>query len=112
MRRTLDQYYYSYLADTKTRDGDQVAMRARHGSCKKRLNSQHNMLLLRLRKMPRRKRRDPSRKLEKKGKNGLHQMKDPEPKPDGNSPVVVIDQLWLWVVSPGSTPFLAFGDIS
>jgi hypothetical protein len=27
LRRTLDQYYYSYLADTNDRDGDQVVMR-------------------------------------------------------------------------------------
>jgi ankyrin repeat protein len=30
LRRTLDQYYYSYLADTRARDGDQVVTKVRN----------------------------------------------------------------------------------
>jgi hypothetical protein len=108
MRRTLDQYYYSYLADTKTRDGDQVAMRARERKLQEEAKFSAQYVNTEIEKGVQKKKKSPKPKSDKKAKNGVHRTKDPVLKPDGNSPVVMIDQLWLWVVSPSSSPFLAF----
>jgi hypothetical protein len=108
MRRTLDQYYYSYLADTKTRDGDQVAMRARQRKLQEEAKFSAKYVTTETEKDAKNKKKKTELKTEKKSKNVLHQTKVPEPKQDGNSPVVMIDQLWLWVVSPSLSPFLAF----
>jgi hypothetical protein len=106
MRRTLDQYYYSYLADTKTRDGDQVAMRARGRKLQEEAKFSAQYVTTEIEKDAKKKKKNSELQIEKKGKNGLRRTKDPGPKPDGNSPVVMIDQLWLWVLSPSSSPFL------
>jgi hypothetical protein len=106
MRRTLDQYYYSYLADTKTRDGDQVAMRARQRKLQEEAKFSAKYVTTETEKDAKNKKKT-ELKAEKKSKKDLYQTKVPEPKQDGNSPVVMIDQLWLWVVSPSSSPFLA-----
>jgi len=108
MRRTLDQYYYSYLADTKTRDGDQVAMRARQRKLQEEAKFSAKYVTTETEKDAKNKKKKTELKTEKMSKKDLHQTKVPEPKQDGNSPVVMIDQLWLWVVSPSTSPFLAF----
>ncbi len=109
LRRTLDQYYYSHLADTNTRDGDQVVMR--------HLNDETKNLKLRA---------DPiyqelldardngydqptvwERVARKFSKGHPKKLKDVDsqllkieqaPYRDGNSPVLMVDQLWLWIV--------------
>jgi hypothetical protein len=108
MRRTLDQYYYSYLADTKTRDGDQVAMRARQRKLQEEAKFSAKYVTTETEKDAKNKKKKTELKTEKMSKKDLHQKKVPEPKQDGNSPVVMIDQLWLWVVSPSTSAFLAF----
>jgi len=164
MRRTLDQYYYSYLADTKTRDSDQVAMRARGRRLQEEAEFSAQFFTTKANKDDKkvkeeekekkekekeekkkkeeeeRKKREEERKMKKenraeyekkkkgeeekekemkeqeerekekvekeqKEKNGL---KYPPSLPDKNSPVVMVDQLWLWVVSPGSSSYFIF----
>ncbi len=110
MRRTLDQYYYSYLADTKTRDGDQVAMRARGRRLEEEAKFSAQYVTTQNENNPKNQKKGTQPKIENNGKNGMSGMNktaNPGPKPDGNSPVVMIDKLWLWVVSPSQSPFLA-----
>jgi len=108
MRRTLAQYYYSYLADTKTRDVDQVVIRARARKLQEEAKFEKD-----IKKTGGKNGLGQSKNAENiKGKNDLPETKDEGSEIDENSPVVMIDQLWLWVVSPGSSPFLEFGDVS
>lgn len=110
MRRTLDQYYYSYLADTKTRDGDQVAMRARERDLQEEAEFSARYVTIETENKAKNKKKTSKPIFEKKGKKAMYEMKIPKPKHDENSPVVMIDQLWLWIVSPGLSYFLARDD--
>jgi hypothetical protein len=169
LRRTLDQYYYSYLADTNDRDGDQVVMR-QFNEDKKRLNLEADTKYQRLLRekeglkafenqpVPR-----PEKKYEQSlpdsesaseltasrrmsesssqvaGRGSIDAGNAAQPSPsttawvemvnkviapwkrkelkevdnklhkidqvlyyDDNSPVLMIDQLWLWIVDKGS----------
>jgi hypothetical protein len=109
MRRTLDQYYYSYLADTKTRDGDQVAMRARQRNLEEEATFSAQYVTTESEKVAREKSKKWKWGSKRNGSNGSPQTKSEDPKPDANSPVVMVDQLWLWVVSPGSSHFFTLG---
>jgi hypothetical protein len=108
MRRTLDQYYYSYLADTKTRDSDQVAMRARERKLQEEAKFSAQYVTSEIetnaknnteKEDKKNEKNDPKTKSENRDKKGSHQSAAPKPKHDDNSPVVMIDQLWVWVVS-------------
>lgn len=127
MRRTLDQYYYSYLADTKTRDGDQVAMRARDRKLREEAQFSAQYVTTDIekegtqkdkKKSTKKDEKEPTQKDKKKSEsksegkrtNDPPPPKDRSPKPDGNSPVVMVDQLWLWVVSPSWSPFFYICD--
>lgn len=115
LRRTLDQYYYSHLADTNFRDGDQVVMRQFNENTKK----------LKLKDDPKYKRLQDIRKREEeiaeasfwsrtvkrvsttrpmKLKEVTSQLLEIEQAPyrDANSPVLMVDQLWLWVLDESS----------
>jgi hypothetical protein len=81
LRPTLSQYYYSYLADTPKRDCNQVAMRAR--SRKLRQESTFTAKLV----------------------NKETQNSEDVSRPDRNSSVIMVDQLWLWIVSQGRFTF-------
>jgi hypothetical protein len=113
LRRTLDQYYFSFLADTKNRDGDQVVTRARNielnlmkkeatvdfddipsdgshtsaDNCPSWLASFFGRLHNKSQKTDNPEAPSTNRQI--------MQEKDP------NSPVVMIDQLWLWVLDEG-----------
>jgi hypothetical protein len=111
LRRTLDQYYYSHLADTNFRDGDQVVMRQLN-EYKKRLQMEGDpkyIELLRIKKteediskaslLPRiMKKVSTSRpKNLKEIESKLNEIEQ-RPYRDDNSPVLMVDQLWLWVI--------------
>ena len=109
LRRTLDQYYYSYLADTRARDGDQVVTKVRneelylnelaikgryhthtHGSqtCEKQNKKTNNHLKT-------------HKKFSISREVPAEILKDRKPPKDKNSPLVIVDQLWLWVLDRG-----------
>lgn len=115
LRRTLDQYYYSHLADTNFRDGDQVVMRQFNENTKK----------LKLKDDPKYKRLQEIREREEeianasfwsrtvkkasttrpmKLKEVTSQLLEIEQAPyrDANSPVLMVDQLWLWLIDESS----------
>ncbi|KAE9378683.1 hypothetical protein N431DRAFT_325760 [Stipitochalara longipes BDJ] len=116
LRRTLDQYYYSYLADTNDRDGDQVVMR-QFNEEKKSLNLEADskyQQLLEEKKMDTETSTSPpkpttweqlankviapwKRKELKEVDSKLHKI-DQVLYYDDNSPVLMIDQLWLWII--------------
>jgi hypothetical protein len=126
LRRTLAQSYYSYLADTKTRDNNQVPMRAQSrklrqenqfiaecvkkhtGKGTKRKKSKGEQ---RLPESPRdiahpdRPAQKTPKKLMLKGEQSFAQVSEDDPDLDDNRPVVMVDQLWLWVVSKGIPTF-------
>lgn len=91
MRRTLDQYYYSYLADTKVRDSDQVAMRARERKMHEEDEYTQQYVAPKIENNTGNKKED--------NQKPRREEKDNKPKHDNNSPVVMIDQLWVWIVS-------------
>jgi hypothetical protein len=102
LRRTLDQYYYSYLADTKTRDGDQVVMRSRNHSLRREaeftanfLRDEHGGITGKTRYI-----------LTPKRTSSLAEAKNAPVPRDDNSPIVMVDQLWLWVVKKGERALL------
>jgi hypothetical protein len=97
LRRTLDQYYYSYLADTETRDGDQVVMRSRNHRLKCKADFTAEFIDKEEGDIAGKKRKVTSRVADTK--------KDVVPR-DDNSPVVMVDQLWLWVVKKGESALL------
>ena len=112
LRRTLDQYYYSYLADTKARDGDQVVMRIWNRDLQ-RESEDAAKYLQSLTKSAR-----GAIQSKKNQENGTKQVnkadktqesevgkvhEDPPPLKDENSPIVMVDQLWLWVIRKGKT---------
>ena len=110
MRRTLDQYYYSYLADTKTRDFDQVVMRARQRKLQQEAIFSAQYVTTESEKDPKKKTKKRKWESKRNDSNGSPQTKGEDPKPDANSPVVMVDQLWLWIVSPSSSLFPILGD--
>jgi ankyrin repeat protein len=110
LRRTLDQYYYSYLADTRARDGDQVVMRVRNEELYRNelaINGRYHVHT------------HGPETVEKQTKNGnylrkiIHKrfntnkevppegLRAKKPPKDKNSPIVMVDQLWLWVLDRG-----------
>lgn len=115
LRRTLDQYYYSYLADTKTRDGDQVITRVRDRELERDTESAQDYL----KEMEKYEEGEPKSRKSSKGRKKLQGHKkrrnasspgdtnNDESRRDPNSPVVMVDQLWLWVVSKGNLPLLS-----
>ena len=129
LRRTLDQYYYSYLADTNFRDSDQVVMRQLNEERKKlKLESNPNYQELKKIKDSEQSIADSSffsRILQKirrslpttleevkswsildevKSRPTLEEVKSQLVKIeqttywDKNSPILMVDQLWLWVL--------------
>ena len=105
MRRTLGQYYYSYLADTKTRDDDQVAMRARSRRLREETEHITKWVSKEAEKAGQMESAKPKSEKEGENINSATQNEDGL-RPDGDSPVVMVDQLWLWVVSPGRSHFV------
>ncbi len=111
LRRTLDQYFYSHLADTKFRDGDQVVMRQVNEE-KKKLKMEADPKYIALRKIQETdcqiaKASPLSRIVEKVSTSRpmtlnevSSQLRKIEQLPyrDDNSPVLMIDQLWLWLI--------------
>ncbi|KAE9382220.1 hypothetical protein N431DRAFT_394088 [Stipitochalara longipes BDJ] len=111
LRRTLDQYYYSHLADTNFRDSDQVVMRQLNEQ-KKDLKLQSNPDYQELKKIEGQEQKIAesslfSRIVQKawrsrpmrleEVKNQLFKIEQTLYR-DNNSPVLMVDQLWLWVV--------------
>lgn len=141
LRRTLDQYYYSYLADTNDRDGDQVVMR-QFNEDRKRLKLKADgrykeLLETKVTLQAEVKEPDLVAELVNEELFEIQQRTAPTPKAtlwhrvlrkfhapkqkkklkdvenkilkidqkmyyDDNSPVLMIDQLWLWVIDYGS----------
>jgi hypothetical protein len=108
LRRTLDQYYYSYLADTKSRDDDQVVMRARNEEMHNIDAALHSQYYINPQEsVPDKKRREndakhlTSTKGRGKDENIVPEGQNNELPKDGNSPLVMVDQLWLWVLDTG-----------
>lgn len=110
LRRTLDQYYYSYLADTRTRDGDQVVMRVRNEELYKNelaINSRYYRY--QKESVTGKKQKESTRNNWKAAGNKNNTDKEvvPETTKDKeipkykNSPIVMVDQLWLWVLDHG-----------
>jgi hypothetical protein len=120
LRRTLDQYYYSYLADTNFRDSDQVVMRQLNEERKKlKLESNPNYQELKKIKdseqsiadssffsriLQKIRRSLPTTLEEVKSRPTLEEVKSQLVKIeqttywDKNSPILMVDQLWLWVL--------------
>jgi ankyrin repeat protein len=110
LRRTLDQYFYSYLADTRVRDTDQVVTRSWNTERQKTMVEIETLM----------------KKLEKRlgGKEYYDQVtlgnasratsNSPEVtatnvdtrKFDDDSPMIMIDQVWLWVLDNGESESL------
>jgi hypothetical protein len=84
IRRTLDQFYYLGMASTKERDGDQVV-------AKRPLTE---LLAEEL---------DKSTKSKKPAPADSRQ----ETKPASNQKIIMVDQLWLWIVDQGINSFLS-----
>lgn len=137
LRRTLDQYYYSYLTDTNDRDSDQVVMR-QYNEDKKNLelaaSEKYKTLIDKKGELERevkktnveadlaneqileegdssesrpkstiwqriiKKLLEYSRRKELKDVEAKLHKVDQRPYYDENSPVLMIDQLWLWVI--------------
>lgn len=102
LRRTLDQYYYSYLADTESRDGDQVVMRSRNNRLKCKAEFTAEFI-----------KSEEGKTAVKKGLTASHKAsfivartKKDFVDRDDNSPIVMVDQLWLWVVKEGKSTSL------
>lgn len=140
LRRTLDQYYYSHLADTDARDDDQVVMRQfnEDKKCLKLQADAQYAKLLQQRKEFQGDKKSTKLRVELE-EDELQQIEHPEdikPKStvwqwlkrkllarsqrkklmevedklhkvdqrlyyDDNSPILMIDQLWLWIVDEG-----------
>jgi hypothetical protein len=114
LRRTLDQYYYSYLADTKARDGDQVVMRIWNRDLQ-RESEDAAKYLQSLTKyaggvtQSKKSQADGTKQVNRKGKTQepkVGKVHEDPPLKDENSPIVMVDQLWLWVIRKGKTAFL------
>lgn len=110
LRRTLDQYYYSYLADTRARDCDQVVMRVRnedvHHSGLAIAREQSDIKAERGRKKDQRD--DTHAYPDVMGRLRSLPPKNSATKTaprDDNSPIVMVDQLWLWVLDTGNSDF-------
>jgi hypothetical protein len=115
LRRTLDQYFYSYLVDTKSRDSDQVVMRIWDRYQQKEADDAKAYLdaLAKAATTV-----VPTNRMGKSYVGLPQETKKKEPgyvkpqkhKPPGstgplaqdmNSPIVMVDQLWLWVIRKG-----------
>jgi hypothetical protein len=101
MRRTLHQYYYSYLADTQTRDCDQVTIRARSRNLQEESKFTSKFVSKETKKVGEVKQTE----SKSKGEHAPAQNPEDGSEPDRNCPVVMVDQLWLWVVSQGRSAF-------
>jgi hypothetical protein len=122
LRRTLAQSYYSYLADTRTRDNNQVPMRAQSrkllqenqfieecvkmhtGKGTKQKKSKGEQRLLESSKdaaPTHRSAQKTAKKLMSESEQNFAQLSKDDSDLDDNRPVVMVDQLWLWVVSKG-----------
>jgi len=111
LRRTLDQYYYSHLADTNFRDGDQVVMRQLN-EYKKELKLKGNRDYEKLKVIQKQEQAIErssffSRIFQKAWRSRPMKLEEVNSRlfdieqtlyRDRNSPVLMIDQLWLWVV--------------
>jgi hypothetical protein len=111
LRRTLDQYYYSYLADTRTRDGDQVVMRVRNEELQKNELAVTGMYHWDETQPDGEKSHGSNTRnrwktmWNRQGKRtqAFQEGRDEKSLPrDKNSPIVMVDQLWLWTVDTGS----------
>jgi hypothetical protein len=106
LRRTLDQYYYSYLADTRMRDGDQVVTRARNQDLHRTLAAtrlfpgfQEKSQIATSSKQQSGTEMDTSAKKRVSKKEASKAVDEAmELEKDEDSPVVMIDQLWLWIL--------------
>jgi hypothetical protein len=111
LRRTLDQYYYSHLADTNFRDGDQVVMRQLN-EYKKELKLKGNRDYEKLKVIQKQEQGIEqssffSRIFQKAWRSRPMKLEEVNSRlfeieqtlcRDRNSPILMIDQLWLWVV--------------
>jgi hypothetical protein len=112
LRRTLDQYYYSHLADTKLRDGDQVVMRQLNED-KKQLKLKadskfKNLKIIQEKEeeiakssfLPRIFKKVFSNRPKKLDEVNSQILEiEQTPYRDSNSPILMVDQLWLWVIN-------------
>lgn len=119
LRRTLDQYYYSHLADTTFRDSDQVVMRQINENTK-RLKLEADPKYKRLLEVKKKEEaiertsllprllKKVSTSRPRKLKEVTSQILAIEQMPyrDGNSPVLMVDQLWLWVIDESGLYFI------
>ncbi len=111
LRRTLDQYYYSYLADTGLRDGDQVVTKVRNRELYLNelaiRNRGHNHIqgpqIVEKQATKSNNYRERLRRFSKSREAPLEVSKHETPPKDKNSPLVIIDQLWLWVLDRGQS---------
>jgi len=108
MRRTLHQYYYSYLADTRTRDRDQVVMRARHRKLRDEAKFSAKYVTAESKKDTMNKNKKWMWRSKRNVLETFRQTENEDPMPDGNSPVIMVDQLWFWIVSPSLSLSLQF----
>lgn len=110
LRRTLDQYYYSYLADTKARDGDQVVMRIWNRDLQRESEDAAKYLKSLTRSIEGALQSKKSQAGGPKQVNKMGKLEEPNlgnvhgnSPLDENSPIVMVDQLWLWVIRKGKT---------
>lgn len=115
LRRTLDQYYYSYLADTKARDGDQVVMRIWNKGLQRESEDAAKYLQSLAKSaegtmQSNKSQGDDKKQVNKTGKtqeSKVGKVHEEPPLKDENCPIVMVDQLWLWVIRKGKT-YLVF----
>lgn len=104
--RTLDQYYYSALADTSRRDVDQVARRYQARRVaewpKETIKTKSSSLRDRVTKL-RESRKFPKKlKTRDKGSTENNKRSDKiEWEDDPGAKIAMVDQLWLWIVDDG-----------
>jgi hypothetical protein len=122
LRRTLAQSYYSYLADTRTRDNNQVPMKAQSKKLQQEKQFIAECVKMHTGKDTKQKKLKGEQRLPESSKDAAPTHKSPQEaakklmsereqnflqvsKDDSdlgdNRPVVMVDQLWLWVVSKG-----------
>jgi len=109
LRRTLDQYYYSYLADTRARDDDQIVMKVRNEELylnelvireKYHAHTHGHQTGGKQNKMSNDHQKTHKRHIISK-ETSPETSTDKTPPKDKNSPLVIVDQLWLWVLNRG-----------
>ena len=93
MRRTLDQYYYTHMRDTSARDNDQVVSKYGKGGKFEGLLEDNPKTPA----MMRHRKRYPWLRPHEREDGGLDEEND-----EGqNHTILMVDQLWLWILGSG-----------